>query len=96
MSTKSTRQSIAPVALTLTIGTTLYLMSKLFPDPEVATRPVRLEKAGGDGETYDVRQDCNGHCYCECKGFLRWGHCKHIASLMREGLLDPHPNAPPF
>jgi len=38
-----------------------------------------LSKLQGDGETYHVRigEDAS----CECKGFLRWGHCKHVDSL---------------
>jgi len=48
-----------------------------------AGRAVRLLKADGSGECYDVfaheaddRQD-----RCGCKGFERFGHCKHTAAL---------------
>jgi hypothetical protein len=50
----------------------------------------RLEKIGG-GETYHVNlaADPKNHS-CECKGFGRWGHCKHVdglAALQRAGRL---------
>src|SRR4051812_23582840 len=34
----------------------------------------------GDGETYHVLI-AGPSSSCECKGFLRWGHCKHLESL---------------
>jgi hypothetical protein len=46
-------------------------------------RGFRLEKADkGDGETacYDVNLD-GQFSSCECKGFLRHNHCKHLESL---------------
>ena len=47
----------------------------------------RLEKFPEDCKTgeptaYAVCLDQAGeHTTCECKGFLRWGHCKHVESL---------------
>lgn len=42
-----------------------------------------------DGETYDI--NLNGpRSTCECKGFLRWHHCKHVEglqALVSHGLL---------
>ncbi len=38
------------------------------------------------GEHYDVALTEHGPT-CECKGWLRWGHCRHIRGLMKEGLL---------
>jgi hypothetical protein len=32
--------------------------------------------------SYDVHLAGQGsHSSCECKGFLRWGHCKHVEAL---------------
>jgi hypothetical protein len=48
----------------------------------------RLEKIGGT-ETYHVNLSPDGHS-CECKGFGRWGRCKHVeglAALKRAGRL---------
>ena len=50
----------------------------------------KLEKIGG-GETYHVNlaADPKQHS-CECKGFGRWAHCKHVdglAALQRAGRL---------
>jgi hypothetical protein len=43
----------------------------------------RLSKVGvcGDVSEYDVCLDNTGQT-CECMGFLRHGHCKHVAGLM--------------
>jgi hypothetical protein len=76
-----------PFMMSLLIGTTPYVLTRLDPDPEVAARAFRLQKM--DGESYDVRQDTRGRCECECKGFLRWGgriECKHIRTLRAAGL----------
>jgi hypothetical protein len=40
---------------------------------------VQLTKA--DGTVYDVLLSPTGNT-CDCKGHLRWGHCKHEAALM--------------
>lgn len=47
----------------------------------------RLESTPGEPDNYDCKIDTNPtdpknpvH-ECECRGFLRWGHCKHTASL---------------
>jgi hypothetical protein len=47
-----------------------------------------LRKIGGT-EEYHVNLSAEGH-NCECKGFLRWNHCKHtdgLAALQRAGKL---------
>src|SRR5262245_45236552 len=33
------------------------------------------------GEVYFVLFESEFSASCECKGFLRWGHCKHLDSL---------------
>jgi hypothetical protein len=47
----------------------------------------------GLGELYHVRVGLPADCSCECLGFLRHGHCKHVAGLLtliRHGLLEPN------
>jgi hypothetical protein len=44
----------------------------------------------GLGNLYHVRIGAPEDCTCECKGFLRHGHCRHILGLLalaREGKL---------
>jgi hypothetical protein len=44
----------------------------------------------GMGTLYHVRVGHPHDCSCECLGFLRWGHCKHLAglrALIRQGEL---------
>ncbi len=35
----------------------------------------------GQGELYHVRVGAPEDASCECMGFLRWGHCKHVSAL---------------
>jgi hypothetical protein len=44
------------------------------------TRAFRLLEQGSAEEPYDLEVG-GGHRSCECKGFLRWGHCKHVDSV---------------
>jgi hypothetical protein len=44
----------------------------------------------GMGTLYHVRVGAPENCSCECLGFLRWGHCKHVSglrALVRQGVL---------
>ncbi len=44
----------------------------------------------GQGELYHVRVGKPEDTSCECMGFLRWDHCKHVAglkSLIKKGEL---------
>jgi hypothetical protein len=36
----------------------------------------------GDGTVYHVHLSDDGAMSCECKGHLRWGHCKHAEALL--------------
>jgi hypothetical protein len=36
--------------------------------------------AGEDESRYHVNLSADGYS-CECKGFLRWNHCRHVESL---------------
>jgi hypothetical protein len=72
------------LALTTGDGTTFYHLTPL--DRGFGEAAFRLEKADagdGPGEVYDVLLD-GARSSCDCKGFLRWGHCKHLESI--EGL----------
>jgi hypothetical protein len=41
---------------------------------------LKADKGDGPGEEYDVLLD-GQFSRCECKGFLRWNHCKHLEAL---------------
>jgi hypothetical protein len=42
---------------------------------------LELRKPLPDGTTYHVHLD-GEHSTCECDGFLRWNHCKHVEALL--------------
>src|SRR3954447_1072190 len=46
---------------------------------EIGGKGVELTKH--DGTRYTVRLDGKAST-CECKGFCRWSHCKHVESLL--------------
>jgi hypothetical protein len=80
--------------------TRAYILTPL--PSEIGGQGYRLGKAdNGDGhsEEYDVLLDHkHGFHSCECKGFLRWHHCKHIDSLLaltKAGKLQSPPQARP-
>ena len=59
-------------------------------DPAVATKGYRVQRtdpAAKETSSYDVRLTPEGHVECECKGFLRWRHCKHVRTLVAAGML---------
>jgi hypothetical protein len=35
-----------------------------------------------DGESYEVLLAADDKHVCCCKGFSRWGHCKHVSGLL--------------
>ncbi|CAN5522889.1 hypothetical protein BH11PLA2_BH11PLA2_21880 [soil metagenome] len=47
---------------------------------EIGGRGFTIHKLGL-GEVYHVRVGDPGDCSCECLGFLRHDHCKHVAGL---------------
>ena len=65
-----------------------YLLSRLPSDFGEAFRLEKFPPQGG--EVYHVLLSADGKHSCECKGFLRWGRCKHadgLAALKRAGRL---------
>jgi hypothetical protein len=65
----------SPALLVITQGndTAEYFLSR-----HEAADCYRFRKPLPDGTAYDVDL---GAGTCECMGFLRWGHCKHLESL---------------
>jgi hypothetical protein len=62
---------------------------KVYPlpiDPAVGKKAFRFSKQGGDGAIYDLHADDYG-LHCQCKGFLRHGHCKHVQTVQAAGKL---------
>ncbi len=47
---------------------------------EIGGRGFALHRLG-QGELYHVRVGEPENTSCECMGFLRWDHCKHVSSL---------------
>lgn len=67
-------------AFAVAIDQTPYLVSALDCDPSIGKKAWRFEKQTEDGEVYDLCLNQHG-LECQCKGFLRWGRCKHIETL---------------
>lgn len=57
-----------------------YIVS---PQPCVPAgcRAFRFRKVGGDKAVYELYVSREG-CLCDCKGFLRHGHCKHTETCL--------------
>jgi len=72
--------------------TTDYWIDQLPSDFGTAYRLTKFHDQGG--EAYDVLLD-GQQCTCECLGFTRWHHCKHVEglqALVAAGQLDgPEP-----
>jgi hypothetical protein len=76
-----------PGVVTITVGKEAadYFLTEV---PADFGRGFPVEKVGGE-EVYHVNLDGNGKA-CECKGFTRWGRCKHadgLAALVQHGTL---------
>ena len=65
----------------VTVGeeTALYAMHEI--PCEIGGRGFALHRLG-IGELYHVRVGAPHDCSCECLGFLRHGHCRHILGLL--------------
>ncbi len=77
------------LALTVGADTTFYRVEPLAADFGAGYRLHKADRGYGPGEVYDVLLD-GARTSCECKGHLRWGHCKHVealAELQRRRLL---------
>jgi hypothetical protein len=73
-------------SITFTIGADQYVVSPLPVDPSIGRKAFRFEKQTGDRAVYDLLADEHG-LQCECLGFLRWGHCKHVQKTQEAGAL---------
>ena len=89
-----------PAVLSLTVGkeSCNYAFREIRCD--IGGRAFELWKLDiADMTTYHVRcGEAGKHASCECKGFLRWGYCKHveaIAEMGRRGLLPALPEPEP-
>ena len=83
-------------SITFNIEADSYAVSRLPADASVANHAFRFRKLTGDEGVYDVRVTEHGP-ECECKGYLRHGHCKHCETLQAAaGVFDlTPPPAPP-
>jgi hypothetical protein len=72
--------------LVLTVGqqATAYLTRRIPADRGEGWELTKFRQAAGDERTvYHVCLDrVGGRHSCECKGFLRWSHCKHAEGLL--------------
>ena len=71
------------LVLGLTTGkdTTFYGLTPLDHGfGQAAFRLSKAERGGVPGEVYDVLLD-GARSSCDCQGFLRWHHCKHVEGL---------------
>ena len=85
---KPDADSLGVVRLTVGGVSADYLLTPLAAD---FGRGFKVEKIGleGRGEFYHVNLDGDKRT-CECKGYLKWGHCKHadgLAALVVAGKL---------
>ncbi len=72
--------NVQVLALTTGKDTVFYRLETLLAGAGRGFRLVKAERGDGPGEEYDVHLD-GQFSSCECKGFLRWNHCKHVESL---------------
>jgi hypothetical protein len=71
-----------------------YYLSALPSDIAQGERGYHVDKVfGDDSQRYDVLLRQSGRHSCECLGFLRWGHCKHVEALVA---LTGFPVEPPL
>src|SRR5947209_145908 len=88
------RRQRAPRTFSITFridGVNYFVIPLRDTDPEVAVRAYRMKKRDEKGvilASYDVRQDPAGHVSCECLGFLKHDHCKHVETLAAAGMIE--------
>jgi hypothetical protein len=85
--------------LVLTTGkeTIAYMLEALPATVGCGFRLTKADRGDGPGEEYDVLLD-GQFSSCECKGFMRWNHCKHVESLtalVKCGKITPPPASKP-
>jgi hypothetical protein len=70
------------VILTIRVGSTWddYCVRPLPADFGAAYEVEKIFNP--DGAVYHVHLSDDGAATCECKGHLRWGHCKHGESIL--------------
>ena len=73
--------------LILILGDDTYSLVPTHPTAARGKKAFRLRKQTGDRNTYTVVQTDHGPT-CQCRGFRRWGHCKHVRALQAARLLD--------
>ena len=75
-------QGRLPGCLLMTVGKEVsrYLIT-LVPS-QIGGQGYRLEKIGEPTSDYHVHLSDIGHHDCECLGYLRHGHCRHIHGLL--------------
>jgi len=89
----------AAQVLGLTAGkdTVFYLLTPLAATVGAGFHLAKADRGDGPGEEYDVLLD-GQFSSCECKGFLRWNHCKHVealTALVKSGKLSAHTASKP-
>jgi hypothetical protein len=72
--------------ITFQIDGTDYKVLPLPCDPSIGSKAVRFAKQAGDGEVYDLHLDTFGW-QCQCRGFVAHGHCKHVSTVQKAGLI---------
>jgi len=85
--------------LGLTTGkdTVFYLLTTLAATVGAGFHLAKADRGDGPGEEYDVLLD-GQFSSCECMGFLRHGHCKHVealTALVKCGKLSAHTASKP-
>ena len=71
--------------LVLSIGSDSYAVVPLATGPH--QKAFRLRKLTGDRNSYEIRVRDN-RARCTCRGFTRWGRCKHVRVLQAARMLD--------
>ena len=72
--------NVQVLVLATSKDTTFYMLHTLPADRVAGFRLSKADRGDGPEAEYDVRLD-GQFSSCECKGFLRWNHCKHVEGL---------------